>query len=72
MSNVSELNAYRDDWNEVLHVNNGYAECQIFIDPHGTLEVVQVNSDGESLRSTIEPETASQLVRSLTAIINVK
>jgi len=60
MSNVVKLSDYQvDPWEETFSSEVNETLLQVFVNRHtGAMYIVQVNSDGESLRTVLAPSHA--------------
>lgn len=62
MSNVINMHDYVDPWKELASFDNGDTTLQVFQNAvSGELELVQVNGEGEAIRTELSPVDAKLL-----------
>lgn len=66
MGKVINLHDYVNPWREALALDSENSTLQIYInDTSGHVEIVQMNDDGEAIRSQLGPVDASLLKAAL-------
>jgi hypothetical protein len=66
MDNVIKLAEYRFPWREAFKADGADSTVQVYTnDRTGELEIVQMNDEGETIRTTLDPLDSSILRASL-------
>lgn len=62
MGEVIKLSDFRDKWQEVLTIDDDSSTLQVYINRGtGEAEIVQMNDDGEAIRTQLDAVDASLL-----------
>lgn len=62
MGEVINLRDYQNPWKEVLTVDDEASTLQVYVNRQtGEAEVVQMNDDGEAIRTQLDPVDAALL-----------
>ena len=63
-SNVHNMPDHRE-WKELFVSDDGPTTVQIFMGPGGEIDIVQMNSEGESITTSIPCEKCATFIRQL-------
>lgn len=62
MADIIQLNSFRFPWRETLTVDGESSTLQVYVNQRtGEVEIVQMNDEGESIRTTLDPDDAALL-----------
>jgi hypothetical protein len=70
MGKVINLRDYRDEWKEIFATDGQASTLQVYVNfQTGEAEVVQMNDDGEAIRTTLVARDLNHLVEVLNKAI---
>jgi len=71
MGTVINLRDYKDDWKEVFTTDGPNTTLQVYVNTRtGEAEIVQMNDEGEAIRTTLDYDAALVLSTSVFNVVD--